>query len=116
MIAGVRGRLLTASFIRDVFPASPGAGVPPAGWSRHLATWSKQVESTLGAASSVRAVTDIALVPLTDLLGLTIVRRADKDGVSYLELRAGDAGVVAVTTAWRESLERLWRSSIISAI
>ena len=89
MIAGVRGRLLTASFIRDVFPTLPGVSTPPPSWSRHLADWAKRVESTLGAASSARAVTDVALLPLTDLLGLAAVRRRDDDGATHLELEAG---------------------------
>jgi hypothetical protein len=117
MIAGVRGRLLTASFIRDVFPALPGAGPPPPAWDRKLATWSKQVESTLGTASSVRAITDLALLPLVDLLGLTVVQRRDNDGVSCLELIAGgQSSVIGLTTAWGEPLERVWRSSIAGAI
>ena len=89
MIAGVRGRLLTASFIRDVFPTLPDVSPPPPSWSRHLADWSNRVESTLGAASSVRAVTDVAMLPLVELLGLAVMRRRDDDGVTYLELAAG---------------------------
>jgi hypothetical protein len=116
MTAGVRGRLLTASFIRDLFPEMAGAGAPPPGWSRHLADWSRYVESTLGAASSVRAITDVAFLPFADLLGLTAVQRTDSDGVTYLDLRAGDSAVIGVTTAWGESLERLWRSSVVGAI
>jgi len=108
---------LTASFIRDVFATLPGVGTPPASFSRHLADRSKQIDSTLGAASSVRAITDVALLPLVDLLGLTVLRRADDDGVSRLELRAGDqSSVVGLTTTWGEPLERLWRSSIAGAI
>ena len=117
MIAGVRGRLLTASFIRDVFPTLPGVSTPPPSWSRHLADWAKRVESTLGAASSARAVTDVALLPLTDLLGLAAVRRRDDDGATHLELEAGDrSGVMGVTAAWGEPVERLWRSSVAGAI
>ena len=116
MIAGVRGRLLTASFIRDVVPTLPGFGAPPPAWGRHLADWSKRVESTLGAASSVRAITDVALLPLATLLDLTLVQRTDTSDVSYLALSTGESAVVAVTTAWGESLERLWRSSIVGAI
>ena len=94
MIAGVRGRLLTAAFIRDVFPALPGVGPPPPAWDRKLAIWSKQVESNLGTASSVRAITDVALLPLVELLDLRVVRRSDNDGVSGLELTAGDQAPV----------------------
>ena len=117
MIAGVHGRLLTASFIRDVFPTLPDVSPPPPSWSRHLADWSNRVESTLGAASSVRAVTDVAMLPLAELLGLAVMRRRDDDGVTYLELAAGpQAGVMGITATWGEPLERLWRPSIAGAI
>jgi len=117
MIAGVRGRMLTASFIRDVFPTLPGAGAPPPSWSRQLAGWSKHVDSTLGSASGVRVITDVALIPLVALLGLTVVRRVDDEDVSCLELRTGDrSSVMGLTTTWGEPLERVWRSSIAGAV
>lgn len=117
MIAGVRGRLLSASFIRDVFATLPGVGTPPRSFSRQLADWSKRIDAALGSASSVRAVTDVAFLPLLDLLGFTVVRRADDGDVSLLELRADDhASVVGLATTWGEPLERRWRSSIAGAI
>jgi hypothetical protein len=117
MIPGVRGRLLTASFIRDVLPTLPGVSPPPPAWSRRLADWSKQIESTLGSASSVRAVTDVALLPLIGLLGLALVRRTDNAGHSYLELTAGEQfGVTGVSAAWGAPLDHLWRPSIVGAI
>jgi hypothetical protein len=116
MIAGVRGRLLTASFIRDVFPTMNGVGAPPPSWGRRVADWSKRVESALGTASSIRAITDVALLPIADLLCLTPVQRTDTSDVSYLQLSAGDCTIAAVTTRWGESLDRLWRSSVIGAI
>ncbi len=39
------------------------------------------------------------------------------DGVTHLELEAGDrSGVIGVTAAWGEPVERLWRSSVAGAI
>ena len=117
MIAGVRGRLLTASFIRDELATLTVVGTPPPLFGRSLADWSKRIDSALGAASSVRAITDVAFLPLVDLLGLTLLRRADHQSLSCLELKAGDqSSVVGLTTTWGEPLEHLWRSSIAGAI
>ena len=88
MIPGVYGRLLTTSFIRDVLPTLPGVSAPPQAWARRLAVCAQRIESTLGSASSVRAITDVALLPLVDLLGLKVARRIDGNGTSHLELRA----------------------------
>ena len=45
MIPGVYGRLLTASFIRDVFPTLPGISAPPPAWSRRLADCARRIEA-----------------------------------------------------------------------
>jgi len=117
MIPGVYGRLLTASFIRDVFPTLPGVTVPPPAWNRRLSEYSQRIESMLGGASSVRAITDVALQPLVDLLGLTQVGRIDGNDASSLHLTAGEQSVLlAVAAAWGEPLERIWRSSVVGAI
>ena len=117
MIPGVRGRLITASFIRDVLPTLPGASGPPPSWGRRLADCSRRIESTLGSASSVRAITDVALLPLVDLLGLAVVRRIDGPDSSRLELAAGPrAGLFAVSAGWGARLDRLWQSTVAGAI
>jgi N-6 DNA Methylase/Eco57I restriction-modification methylase len=117
MIPGVQGRLLTASFIRDVLPTVPGISMPPPSWSQRLAAYSQRIDVSLGSASSVRAVTDVAVLRLVELLGLRVVRRTDGDNTTSLELSAGEqSGLTAVTTGWGEPLERVWRSSVISAI
>ena len=117
MIPGVHGRLLTASFIRDRLRTLPGVSAPPPTWTRRLAECTQRIEAALGAASSVRAITDVAVLPLIELLGLQVVRNADVDGTRRLELAAGEHSVViALTTGWGEPLDRLWRSSIVDAI
>jgi hypothetical protein len=117
MIAGVRGRLLAASFIRDVLPTMTGVGELPRGITRDLSRWCARMESTLGAASSVRAIADVAIVPLLDLLGLTVVRRADTDHACWIGLAAGARSAsIAIVTPWGARLEGVWRSAIIEAI
>ena len=117
MIPGVYGRLLTASFIRDVFPTLPEISSPPAAWSRRLRDCAQRIDTTLGAASSIRAITDVALLPIVDLLGLEVVRRIDEDGVCRLELSAGkQSSVTAITVSWGEPLERAWRAAVLGAV
>ena len=70
MIPGVRGGLISSAFARDVLPTMAEAvGVPPP-IAAALASWSLRVERTLGLTSSVRAIVDVAILPLLDLLEL----------------------------------------------
>jgi hypothetical protein len=117
MIPGVHGRLLTASFIRDRLRTLPGASTPPPAWGRHLADYARRIESMLGVASGVRAITEVALLPLVELLGLQVRRHGESHGTTRLELAAGEqCGLIALTTGWGEPLDRLWRSSVVEAI
>ena len=117
MIPGVSGRLLTASFIRDVLPGMAGGTTPPRDWGRRIADRSHRIESTLGAASSVRAIADVALLPFAELLGLRLVRRDDAANTVRLELAAGEQSrLIGVTAGWGESLDRAWRASVVAAI
>ena len=67
MIPGVRGRLVTASFARDGLPAMTGFVTVPPHVSVQLRAWAARVDATLGPVSSVRAIADVAVVPLLDL-------------------------------------------------
>jgi hypothetical protein len=116
MIPGVSGGLISASFASDVLPSMPEAAGVPNSISSALAAWSHRVDATLGTASSVRAITDVAVLPLLSLLGLSVERRVDADTTSVLHLSAGSLGLVVIVVAWSEPLERVWRSSVIHAI
>jgi hypothetical protein len=117
MIPGVRGRLLAASFIRDVLPTMAGVGELPRDVTRDLARWCARIESTLGTASSIRAIADVAIVPLLDLLGLTIARRADANDACWIRLDCGSRSAsIAIVTPWGARLEGVWRSAVVEAI
>jgi hypothetical protein len=120
MIPGVSGRLLTASFIRDMFPTLAGVTPPPQTLSRRLAECSRRIEATLGSASSVRAITEVALLPLIDLLDLTVVRRIDANGTECLELAGKEVearfALIAIAVGWGDPLERIWRTSLVHAV
>jgi len=116
MIAGVRGRLVSASFARDVLPTLTGFADVPPHVSTQLRRWAARLEATLGPASSVRAITDTALVPLLELLGFGQVGRDDVAAASTLRLSAGGTHVSSVAIEWSAPLDRGWRSAVLSAI
>jgi len=117
MIPGVRGRLVTASFARDVLPTLPGFADVPLHVSTQLRTWGARLEATLGPASSVRAITDVAVVPLLELLGFERDGRNESATSSALRLNAGGGTQVSgVVTAWSTPLDGGWRSAVSSAI
>src|SRR5439155_19209906 len=63
---------------------------------------------TLGPASSVRAIMDKAVAPVTELLGFD-TSRASRDG-------AIAPGVSLAVGLWTDDLDALWRSAIRTAI
>ena len=116
MIPGVRGGLISSAFARDVLPTMAEAvGVPPP-IEAALASWSLRVERTLGLTSSVRAIVDVAILPLLDLLELTVERRIDEGEQCVLHIRAGATRALVIVSEWGEPLDRIWRSSVIHAI
>lgn len=117
MTPGHRGRLVTASFVRDRLAELPGAEQMPAAVVRRLEAWSQRYEDLLGPASSVRAIADIALIPLLDILGLTVRARHDRPAACRLYLNTGTlAAATALAVAWDEPLSRSWRSAVREAI
>jgi len=116
MIPGVRGGLISSAFARDVLPTMAEAvGVPPP-IAAALASWSLRIERTLGLTSSVRVIVDVAILPLLDLLELTVERRIDKGAQCVLHIRAGATPALVIVSEWGEPLDRIWRSSVIHAI
>ena len=116
MIPGVRGGLISTSFARDVLPSlAETASVPPA-VAAQLSSWSRRLDATLGTAASVRAITDVAVLPLLSLLGLSVAQRIDEGDRSVLRLTADSSTLIVVVTAWGDPLDGIWRSSVIQAI
>src|SRR5262247_2125974 len=117
MIPGVRGRLITASFARDVLPSMPGFASPPSSMSPRLGRWAVRLEASLGTTSSVRAIADVALAPLLDLLGLIGVQRIESEHSCALRLTAGGSACLsALTIGWGEPIDRMWRSVVTDGI
>src|SRR5687768_8150175 len=111
MIRGVAGRLVTASFAREVLPGLPGAAPIPVESSRELASWARRSEAAIGPASSVRVIADAVLVPLLRVLGFAVVSRSDNAAESLLQVGCGHgANLVALAVGWNEPLTSTWRT------
>ena len=111
MIPGVRGRLLTASYVRDVLP-DVAPEKPPDTFRRMLDAWWERSEHALGPASSVRSVVETAIVPLLRVLELEVSARVEEDGQFLLRTRcAGRAGPVVLVVGWNQPLASSWRAA-----
>ena len=116
MITGVRGRLVSASFAEAQLQALPGAAAAPPSVVRALDVWSDRCESTLGPASSIRAISDVAVIPLLRILGFDIGRRIDRDARTVLEAAWSSSAVPVVVAPWNGSLDGAWRDVVLDGI
>src|SRR5262245_41618985 len=118
MIAGVHGRLITASFARAVLPSLPGAAAPmPVAVARALRALSERIDATLGPASNERAITDTAVLPLLRTLGYHSNARVDAADGCWLDTSSeGVRGPLVGVFDWSEPLHRVWRPAVIRAI
>jgi Eco57I restriction-modification methylase len=117
MIAGVRGRLITASFAATELPGLAGDILPPRDTVRALHEWAARREAACGPATGVRAIADSIAIPLLKILGFTIIRRQDESGCARLE--AGCRGIPLMPTivaGWDDPLDKIWRVSILDAV
>src|SRR5688572_15877326 len=117
MAAGVRGRLISAGFADTVLPTLPGFEAPPAAATHALEAWSERRETALGPASSVRAIADVALVPLLKILGYAIEHRVDEPARVILDAVTPSRVLVPVVVVpWNESLEPAWRGAVLEGV
>jgi hypothetical protein len=116
MIPGVRGSLITSTFARDVLPSLTGTAPVSREFSTALARWSQRWEASLGPSSSVRAIADVSVVPLLNLLGLIVERRIEGDDACVLHAAAGSSALVVVVAGWGTPLARVWRSSVVRSV
>jgi hypothetical protein len=114
-LAGVRGRLISAAFAEARLVA-PGHEAPPSDVVRRLDAWADRCQTTLGPASSVRAITDGAVIPLLRILGYDLRGRSDNGVVVVLDAGAGDILIPLAVIGWSESLDGLWRGIVLDGI
>ena len=117
MIAGISGRLLTASYIETELAALAGHAVPPHDVIRALDEWSMRREASFGPASGVRSVADGIAIPVLKLLGYTVAKRIDRPDTTRIDAAFRGRPVLPVTVlGWDESLDAAWRESVLDAV
>lgn len=117
MIAGVRGRLITATFAETLLHTLPGAGAPSGASLRAIDAWVDGREVSVGPASSIRAISDAVVVPLLRILGFGIAGRVDQPARSVLEaVLTSRVTIPVIVVSWGEPLDRAWRSAVVDGI
>ena len=111
-VPGVSGRLVSSAFVHDFLPTLDGYREIPGAASRTIEAVVRRSTAATGPASSVRAIADIAVVPLLQALGFTVARRVDDPRWCRLELSTATAVVVG----YGEPLTRVWRESVTGGV
>ena len=108
MIAGFSGGLISHAYLEErVLPAIDGAQM--AAFERPLMRWWQLVSRSLGPASSPRAIFDVAVVPLLELLGHD--RPAAAPAVDGL-IAPLPPGSLLITIPWSEQTSHAWRRAV----
>ena len=116
MIQGVDGRLISAAFVRDLLSTLDGCIEPPATTVLALDRWRQHVDLTLGPASSPRAIADVAVVPLLQLLELEVATRADGPALVALSTTcAHGRGPDVLVIGWDQPLSAIWRDAVTAS-
>jgi hypothetical protein len=116
MLAGVTGQLVSATAARNLLKTIPGAEDAPPSFVRALDLWSDRRESSLGPSASVRAIADVAVIPLLKCLGYGIAQRWDNALHVILHAAASTTSVPVIVTGWGEPLERVWRAAVLDGV
>ena len=118
MIPGIRGHLISAGFIEASLLDLPGAADPPPAAVRALEAWAHRRDVSLGPVSSVRAIAEIAVIPLLKILGFDLATRQDDKGLVMLTATApgDDVAVPVAVVPWEESLDRVWRTIVLRGV
>ena len=111
MIPGISGQLLSHSFLdRELLPALLNAPEPGAvaDLTRRVDRWWRQVTRTLGPASSSRAVLDVALAPLLELLGHARPAMAAEEW-GHVGACNADPRLLTVALPWSTTIDHGWQ-------
>ncbi len=111
MIVGFSGHLLPEDFLEARAALHPEA----LDFQRAVNALRGNMQG-LGPASSVRAVFDVALVPLAALLGFEVLGTRRSSDFSTSAVGYGDhASVLLMACGWSASLDALWREAVTRA-
>jgi len=111
MIAGVSGHLISQSYIEQTLPTVDHEQI--ARLAPKLVRWWRVASGQLGPASSARAIADIALTPLLQLLGHE--RPAFAPQAPGLAASLASTRCVAIAVPWEVSGRRAWRDGLRTA-
>ena len=103
---GVGGSLFPSAFLAAVESSAPGCDDPR---RPNLVRWWKRVERQCGPATALRALFDIAAMPLAGLLGFRArdARFSARAGTAVLD--AGGTRLQLVLLPWSARLPAIWR-------
>ena len=114
MIAGVSGELISHAFLEQELLPALDVDAEFARFERQLGRWSRHVARSLGPASSVRSIHDIAVGPLLGLLGHS--RPALAPHPSGLCGELGSSGVMCLTVPWAVPARTAWRAALAAGV
>ncbi|MGH9386055.1 MAG: Eco57I restriction-modification methylase domain-containing protein, partial [Vicinamibacterales bacterium] len=116
MIPGVSGQLLSHAFLdRELLPAllnSPKAA-HASELTRRLDRWWRHVTHRLGPASASRAVLDVAVAPLLELLGhARPIMKAEDWGHVGVTSPGTASPLLVVSAPWTTTIDQAWHRAI----
>jgi hypothetical protein len=115
VLPGIRGALIAGAFLEDVLlpELDKASTLDTAPTFPSLQKWWRRVERTLGPASSARAVLDIAILPLVDLLQYRVLHLEPHQNGFVGILAAGTTPVAVLrTTLWGADPDLAWRDAV----
>ena len=122
MLSGMRGTLVTRYFaeqhLRELFAGRLGE-TSFARAHASLERWRHGPALSLGPATSIRAMFDLAAAPLAVILGFEVgdIVLAPSGDLALASLGGpGGSTLVLLATPWGESLDRAWREAVRQAI
>ena len=119
VLPGISGTLFPSRYLADGLERGVGSPLTPESFEaqrRRFLAWWRRLESECGPATGVRAIFDLAAMPLAALLGFRARRVSfDRDRVvAQLETRRG-AVVGLVVLPWAARLPERWRDLTAAA-
>jgi hypothetical protein len=112
MIAGFGGEMISQAYLEERGLAS--SATLRGDFAHQAVRWWRHVARTLGPTSSARAVCDVAVIPLLELLGHERAEMATASFGLHGRLRAAHSVVIVVPWALRPS--SAWRDAVTAGI
>ena len=116
MLRGISGTLVSGAWAEQV-AGGPACAQVDDSTVLAFGRWWAAVRGSCGPATSARALTDVALLPLARLLGYDASgSRAAAESLRTTVLDGGSARVLAIVTTWDARLDAAWRTAVRSSL